>query len=349
MPAYADRPKAELQELREALEGEYKGYQALGLALDMSRGKPSAAQLALSMPMLDILDSSSSCKSADGTECRNYGVMDGLPEAKELLATLLDDEAANVIVFGNASLNVMYDSFARCMAFGALGSTPWNKLPEVKWLCPVPGYDRHFGITEDFKATMVNVPMKDDGPDMDVVESLVKDDAAIKGIWCVPKYSNPEGVTYSDEVVRRMAAMDCAAEDFRIFWDNAYSVHHLYDDAAHQDQLLDIAGACREAGHPDRYFKFASTSKITFAGAGISGLATSPANLAEVKKHMFYQTIGNDKLNQLRHALFLKDADGIAAHMRKHAAVVRPKFELVLERLAAGLEGTGCGSWHSPR
>ena len=349
MSTYADLSAAELDTLRAQLEEEYAGYKAKGLKLNMARGKPAAAQLDLSMPMLDILSSDADYKSADGTDCRNYGVVDGLPEAKEFMASMLDDEAENVIVFGNASLNIMYDAVARCWMFGTLGSTPWGRLDTVKWICPVPGYDRHFGVTEAFGIEMITVPMLADGPDMDEVERLVAEDESVKGIWCVPKYSNPGGVTYSDEVVERLANMECAADDFRIFWDNAYCVHHLYDDVADQDHLMDIGDACIEAGNPDRYFKFASTSKVTFPGAGIAAMAASPENVADIKKRMSVQTIGHDKLNQLRHVRFLRDAEGLARHMAKHAAIVRPKFELVCEKLEAGLAETGCGSWSNPR
>ena len=349
MSTYADLSAAELDTLCAQLEEEYAGYKAKGLKLNMARGKPAAAQLDLSMPMLDILSSDADYKSADGTDCRNYGVVDGLPEAKEFMASMLDDEAENVIVFGNASLNIMYDAVARCWMFGTLGSTPWGRLDTVKWICPVPGYDRHFGVTEAFGIEMITVPMLADGPDMDEVERLVAEDESVKGIWCVPKYSNPGGVTYSDEVVERLANMECAADDFRIFWDNAYCVHHLYDDVADQDHLMDIGDACIEAGNPDRYFKFASTSKVTFPGAGIAAMAASPENVADIKKRMGVQTIGHDKLNQLRHVRFLRDAEGLARHMAKHAAIVRPKFELVCEKLEAGLAETGCGSWSNPR
>ena len=349
MSTYADLSAAELDTLRAQLEEEYAGFKAKGLKLNMARGKPAAAQLDLSMPMLDILSSDADYKSADGTDCRNYGVVDGLPEAKEFMASMLDDEAENVIVFGNASLNIMYDAVARCWMFGTLGSTPWGRLDTVKWICPVPGYDRHFGVTEAFGIEMITVPMLADGPDMDEVERLVAEDESVKGIWCVPKYSNPGGVTYSDEVVERLANMECAADDFRIFWDNAYCVHHLYDDVADQDHLMDIGDACIEAGNPDRYFKFASTSKVTFPGAGIAAMAASPENVADIKKRMGVQTIGHDKLNQLRHVRFLRDAEGLARHMAKHAAIVRPKFELVCEKLEAGLAETGCGSWSNPR
>ncbi|MEG1513017.1 MAG: aminotransferase [Raoultibacter sp.] len=349
MAAYAQMSQEELQTLRAQLESEYAKFAAKGLKLNMARGKPAKAQLDLSLPMLDVLTSDSNLDAADGTDCRNYGIGAGLPEAKAFMAAMLDDEADNVIIFGNASLNIMYDTVMRCWIFGTLGSTPWCKLDTVKWLCPVPGYDRHFGVTEEFGIEMIPVPMDAEGPDMDVVEKLVAADDAIKGIWCVPKYSNPGGVTYSDEVVKRLASMKCAAEDFRIFWDNAYCVHHLYEDAADQDQLLDIGSACTAAGNPNRYFKFASTSKVTFPGAGISALGASPENIAEATKRVGVQTIGHDKLNQLRHVRFLHDFDGLTAHMAKHAAIVRPKFELVCAKLAASLEGTGCGSWSNPR
>ncbi len=349
MPTYAEMGKEELNTLKTALTEEYETYKAQDLSLNMARGKPGSDQLDLSMPMLDILPSSDECKASNGTDIRNYGVVDGLPEAKELMASMLDDTAENTIVFGNSSLNIMYDTVMRCWVFGTLGSTPWSQLDKVKFVCPVPGYDRHFGVTAAFGIEMVTVPMTDEGPDMDAVEELVANDSAFKGIWCVPKYSNPGGVTYSDEVVRRLASMKCAAEDFRIFWDNAYTVHHLYDDASKQDQLLDIAKACVEAGNPNRYFKFASTSKVTFPGAGVAAMAASPENVAEIKKRMGVQTIGHDKLNQMRHVRFLKNAEGIAAHMAKHAAIIRPKFELVLKMLEEGLAGTGCGTWSNPR
>lgn len=349
MAFYADMTKEELTSLKAALEEEYETFKQRGLSLNMARGKPAANQLDLSMPMLDVVNSNGPIKDAAGNDVRNYGIVDGITEARELMASILDDNADTTIVFGNSSLNIMYDTVARCWMFGTLGSTPWCQLDEVKFLCPVPGYDRHFGVTEAFGITMLPVPMTEAGPDMDVVEQLVAADASIKGIWCVPKYSNPGGVTYSDEVVDRLASMECAANDFRIFWDNAYAVHHLFDNPAEQDQLKDIAGACQAAGNPNRYFKFASTSKITFPGAGISGLASSPDNVAEIKKRMGVQTIGHDKINELRHALFLKDGDGVAAHMAKHAAILRPKFELVISMLDEYLAPTGCGSWSNPR
>ena len=349
MPAYAEMGTEELETLKHGLEREYAEIQAKGLSLNMARGKPGSDQLDLSMPLLTAVTTAEDCRAEDGTDCRNYGVLDGLPEAKRFMAAMLDDEPENVIVGGNSSLSLMYEAVARCWNFGTLGSEPWCRLEQVKWLCPVPGYDRHFGVTEAFGIQMIPVPMTEEGPDMDEVERLVRDDASVKGIWCVPKYANPNGVTYSDEVVRRLASMPCAAEDFRIFWDNAYCVHHLYDDVAEQDQLLDIGAACREAGNPHRPFKFASTSKVTYPGAGISALAASPENVAEIKKRLGVGTIGYDKINQLRHVRFLKDAEGLAAHMSKHAAILRPKFERVLSKLDEGLSEVGGCSWSRPR
>lgn len=349
MPTYAEMGHEELAVLKGDLEQAYDEVKARRLALNMARGKPAKAQLDLSMPLLEMVTTMDDCVSAEGIDCRNYGVGYGLAEAKEFMAIMLDDEPENVIVCGNSSLNIMYDEVARCWMFGTLGSTPWCQLPQVKWICPAPGYDRHFAVVEEFGIELIPVPMTDEGPDMDEVERIVASDAAVKGMWCVPKYSNPGGVTYSDEVVRRLAAMECAAEDFRIFWDNAYCVHHLFDDVAEQDQLLDIAAACREAGNPDRYFKFASTSKVTLPGAGISAVAASPANVAEIKRRMGVQVIGYDKLNQLRHVRFLHDAEGLAAHMAKHAALLRPKFALVDRKLTEGLSEVGGCSWSSPR
>ena len=349
MSGYADFSTTELEAERQALLQEYEGFKAKGLALNMARGKPSAAQLDLSMPMLECVTAETGYAAEGGTDCRNYGVLDGLPEAKRLMAAMLDDDPENVVVFGTSSLNIMYDTMARCWMFGTLGSAPWCALPQVKWLCPAPGYDRHFGVSEAFGMEMIPVAMGADGPDMNEVERLVAADDSIKGIWCVPKYSNPGGVTYSDEVVRRLASMKCAAADFRIFWDNAYGIHHLYDQAEQQDQLLDIRTACEEAGNPDRCFKFASTSKVTFPGAGISAFAASADNVAETKKRMKPQVIGHDKLNQLRHVRFLRDAEGLAAHMARHAELLRPKFELVERKLSEGLGVVGGCAWSKPR
>ncbi len=346
MKPYQKMSKEELLQEKEALEQQYKAFCEKGLKLDMSRGKPAKEQLDLSMPMLDVLTSDSHLESRLGTDLRNYGALDGIDEAKELIAQMIDTKPENVIVYGNASLNIMYDCISRSMVHGVLGHTPWCKLDKVKFLCPVPGYDRHFAITEFFGIDMINVPLYEDGPDMDMVEKLVREDDSIKGIWCVPKYSNPMGSSYSDETVRRFASLKPAAADFRIYWDNAYCVHHLYEDK--QDEILDIIGECEKAGNPDMVYEFCSTSKITFSGSGISGLATSPANKEDIKKQLGVQTIGFDKINQLRHVKFLKDRAGVDAHMMKHAALIRPKFEMLLEKFDNELAGLGVGSWIRP-
>lgn len=347
MAAYSELSKEELLNLKSGLEKKFKQIQKQNLHLDMSRGKPSAAQLDLSMGMMDILNSTSNLKCEAGVDCRNYGVLDGIPEAQELLADMTEVPANQIIIYGNSSLNVMFDTVARSMTHGVMGSTPWCKLDKVKWLCPVPGYDRHFAITEYFGIEMINVPMTPDGPDMDMVEKLVSEDEAIKGIWCVPKYSNPQGVTYSDETVRRFARLKPAAKDFRIYWDNAYGIHHLYDDK--QDYLIEILMECKKEGNPDMVYKFCSTSKVSFPGSGVAAIAASPANLEFIRKHMRIQTIGHDKLNQLRHVRFFKDIHGMVMHMRKHADILRPKFEAVLNVLDQELTGLEIGSWIRPR
>lgn len=265
------------------------------------------------------------------------------------MAEIMECRPEQVIVFGNASLNVMFDAVTRYMLHGVCGGTPWSQQGKVKFLCPVPGYDRHFAVTECLGIEMINVPLGEDGPDMDLVEQLVASDPLIKGIWCVPKYANPTGISYSDEVVRRFAGMETAADDFRIFWDNAYGVHHLYEEADKQDQILNILDECEAAGHPDRVLEFASTSKITFAGAGISAMAASENNLNDARRVMTIQTIGYDKINQLRHVLFLKDRADVDAHMMKHAAIMRPKFEKVEQMLAEEITPLGIGNWLSPR
>lgn len=344
--SYAELTHAELAALRESLEQEYARHCAKELALNMARGKPAAAQLELSLPLLDTVDASSDLFAEDGTDCRNYGVMDGIPEAKRLMASIMDHDPRNVCVFGNSSLNIMYDLVSHGFLHGYLGEKPWRELKDVSWLCPVPGYDRHFAITELFGIKMIPVRMNENGPDMDEIEALVRENDAIKGIWCVPQYSNPGGVTYSNDTVARLASMPCAATDFRIFWDNAYCVHHLYD--TRQAHVADIAEACEKAGNPNRYFKFASTSKVTFPGAGIAAVAASEENIAQIKKRVSIQTVGYDKINQLRHVRFLKDAQGISEHMKKHAEIIRPKFELVARMLEEGLSDTGCASWSNP-
>ena len=344
---YNDMSKEELLALKESLNKEYAEAKAKGLALDMSRGKPSAKQLDVSLGLLDTINSSSDLKTLDGTDCRNYGVLDGIPEAKKLMADMMGTTPDHVIVYGNASLNIMFDQISRAYTHGILGNTPWCKLDKVKFLCPVPGYDRHFAITERFGIEMINIPMSESGPDMGMVEEYVSNDASVKGIWCVPKYSNPQGYTYSEETVKRMAALKPAAEDFRIFWDNAYIIHDLYDD--NKDEIADIISECEKAGNPDMVFEFASTSKVSFPGSGIAALATSANNIADIKKQLTIQTIGHDKLNQLRHVRFFKDINGLKEHMRKHAEFIRPKFEAVESVLEEELSGLGIGSWTEPK
>lgn len=347
MQAYKDLSVEELEELKRELEQKFEAVKGKKLKLDMSRGKPSAEQLNLSMGMMDVLKSDSDLICKEGVDCRNYGVLDGITEAKQLLADMMEVPKDNIVIFGNSSLNIMYDTIARSMTHGVMGSTPWMKLDKVKFLCPVPGYDRHFAITEHFGIEMVNIPMTPEGPDMDLVEKLVSEDASIKGIWCVPKYSNPQGLTYSDRTVHRFAWLKPAAEDFRIYWDNAYGIHHLYEDK--HDYLLEIFMECKKAGSPDMVYKFASTSKISFPGSGISAIAASDANLVDIREQMKIQTIGHDKVNQLRHARFFKDISGMVQHMKKHADIMRPKFEVVLDTLEKELGGLEIGSWIAPR
>ena len=347
MTAYKDLSIEELRTLKEELEQRFEEIKALRLNLDMSRGKPSAAQLDLAMGMMDVLNSKTDLVCEEGVDCRNYGVLDGIREAKQLLADMSEVPKDNIVIFGNSTLNIMYDTIARSMIHGVMGSTPWCKLDKVKFLCPVPGYDRHFAITEHFGIEMINVPMTTEGPDMDMVEELVSSDDAIKGIWCVPKYSNPQGITYSDKTVQRFARLKPAAKDFRIFWDNAYGIHHLYDDK--QDWLPEILMECKKEGNPDMVYKFCSTSKVSFPGSGISAIAASTANLVAIREQMRIQTIGHDKVNQLRHARFFKDIHGMVQHMKKHADILRPKFETVLAVLEKELGGLEIGSWLEPR
>lgn len=349
MKAYTDLSMDELLALKNKLEAEYEDIKGKGLALDMSRGKPSKEQLDLAEGMLTIVKGSGDTDAMSGLDCRNYGAPIGIPEARKLMGDIAGVSAEHVIVHGNASLNIMFDTVARSFTHGVLGSTPWAKLDKVKFLCPVPGYDRHFGVTEYFGVEMINVPMTEDGPDMEQVEKLVAEDESVKGIWCVPKYSNPQGYTYSDETVRRLANLKPAALDFRIFWDNAYCVHHLYEEEENQSQIPEILSECEKAGNPDMVYEFISTSKVSFAGAGISAVISSKANLEQIKLHMNYQTIGHDKLNQLRHVRFFRDMDGIKAHMMKHARSVRPKFEAVEQVLKESLEGLNIGSWTCPK
>ena len=335
-----------LKEYITELQKSYDEFKNQKLKLDMSRGKPCREQLNLSMGMLDVLTSDFDCKASDGTDCRNYGGLEGIIEARELFAEMLEVSPKEVIVSSNASLNIMYDLIARALILGVLDSDiPWGKLPSVKFLCPSPGYDRHFAICENLNIEMIPVEMKEDGPDMDAVEKLAGTDDSIKGIWCVPKYSNPDGVTYSDEVVDRLARMKTKAKDFRIFWDNAYVVHHFTKNG---DRLKNIMTACKEAGNPNRVFIFSSTSKLTFPGSGVAVLAADEANLNYIKKQMMYQTIGPDKMNQLRHVKFLKSMENIEEHMQKHAAIMKPKFDMVLDILDKEFGGSKIAAWSKP-
>ncbi len=343
MAEYRMMNNQELSVEKAQLEKLYKDFKDQGLKLDMSRGKPGADQLDLTNEMLDILSSDAVIKAADSTDCRNYGILDGIAECKELFAEIMEVDVKNVIVGGNSSLNMMFDYIAQCMTHGA-GSTPWAKLDKIKFLCPVPGYDRHFTICEHFGIEMVNVPMNSDGPDMDVLEELIKDEN-VKGMFCVPKYSNPQGITFSDEIVKRIAALKPAAEDFRIIWDNAYCVHDINDTP---DKLLNIFDECAKTGNEDMIIEVTSTSKISFPGAGVAALAASDNNIKMIKNRMSKQTIGNDKINQLRHALYFKNLDGIRAHMKRHAAIIAPKFEIVLEELANSVEPYNIASWENP-
>ena len=346
MAAYNTLSAAELAEQKAQLEAAYRNEQSLGLKLDMSRGKPCAEQLDLSMGMLDALSSADILDTETGTDTRNYGLLEGIPEARRMFAQLLGVSAAEVFVGGNSSLNLMYDTVARAMQFGSVqGEGPWNRQGTVKFLCPVPGYDRHFSVTQTFGIEMIPVPMSPTGPDMDMVEDYVSHDPSIKGIWCVPKYSNPDGYTYSDETVRRFAALKPAARDFRIFWDNAYCIHDLTDTP---DHLLNLMDECKKRGTEDMVYMFASTSKITFSGAGVAAMAMSVKNMAWAKKFLTMQTIGFDKINQLRHIRFFRDMDGIRAHMQKHRAIIYPRFELVWKTLEQELGGLGIADWTHP-
>lgn len=347
MKSYKEMSREELTALLAELTQDYEDAKGKGLKLDMSRGKPAATQLDMTMPMMDALDGESILKTEAGVDCRNYGVLDGIPEAKALMGEMMGVPAENVIVCGNASLTIMYDTISRSMTHGVCGSTPWCKLDKVKFLCPAPGYDRHFAITEHFGIEMITIPMTPTGPDMDLVEQYVENDPAVKGIWCVPKYSNPQGITYSDETVRRFAALEPAAEDFRIFWDNAYVIHDLYEED--RDELLEILSECEKAGHPDMVYEFASTSKVSFAGAGIAAVASSSKNLDAIRKTMTIQTIGYDKVNQLRHVRYFKNLDGLKAQMKKEADIMRPKFEAVLSILEKELGGLAIAKWTKPK
>lgn len=336
---YKDMTSAELQAEKAELEKRYNDFKAKGLKLDMSRGKPGSDQLDLSKGLNDVAD-----YTENGVDLRNYGMMDGTPACKKLFADLMQVKPENVIVGPNASLTLMFDYISQCFTHGA-GDTPWCKLDSVKFLCPVPGYDRHFTILEHFGIEMINIDMKADGPDMDAIEEAVKD-PSVKGMFCVPKYSNPQGITFSDDVVRRIAALKPAAKDFRIIWDNAYMVHDFVDDG---DKLLNIFDVLPEYGNEDMVIEVCSTSKITFPGAGVSALAASDNNIKAIKKRLNAQTISYDKMNQHRHVEFFKNVDGILAHMKKHAAILKPKFDMVIMHLNNELAGLGIASWTEPK
>ncbi len=339
--------KEQLTKFRDDAAAQLAAYKEKGIKLDLTRGKPEKGQLDLTSDMLDVLTSSSDFKSENGMDCRNYGILDGIPEAKRLFSELLGLPESRILVCGNSSLNLMFDTVARCMLFGVVGGKkPWGQQDEIKFLCPSPGYDRHFAVTETFGIQLIPVTMRADGPDMDEVRALVEKDPAVKGMWCMPKYSNPDGITYSDAVVEALAALKPAADDFRIFWDNAYAVHDLYDEEV---PLLDIFKAAEKYGNEDMIFYFASTSKISFPGAGVAIMAASEKNLAQIKPILGKQTIGFDKVNQLRHVRYFKDAAGVRAMMRRHADILRPKFEAVDEILTRELGGLGIAEWTKPK
>ena len=347
MTDYKEMNRAELEAESAALHKCFEEYKSLGLKLDMSRGKPSPEQLDLSMGMLDVLKSTDSMILENGMDARNYGQLEGIPEARRLFAEVMGIDEDEVFIGGNSSLNMMYDAVSRAMVFGFPGSEkPWGQQKKIRFLCPVPGYDRHFGICEVFGIQMINVPMTPDGPDMTLVESWVNNDETVKGIWCVPQYSNPDGITYSDETVRRFANLKPAASDFRIFWDNAYCVHHLSDD---HPKLLNLMDECKKVGSEDMVIMFCSTSKISFSGAGVAAIGCSRRNMEQLKQKVAMQTISFDKLNQLRHVRFFKDLHGIEEHMLKHRALLRPRFQTVIDTFHRELDGCGIAAWTEPK
>lgn len=336
----------ELVALKKELDAQYESFKAQNLKLNMARGKPGADQLDACEGMLTVISTSKDC-IYEGLDTRNYGGLEGIPACRQMFADLLDVPAEQVLAGGNASLTFMYDTMDRLVMFGACGvDEPWVKKDKVKFLCPVPGYDRHFSICQQLGIEMINVPMDENGPVMDVVEKLVAEDESIKGMWCVPKYSNPSGIVYSDEVVRRIANLKPAAKDFRLFWDNAYMIHHITEE---EIEIPNIITECEKAGNPDMVFEFCSTSKITFPGAGVCAFAASKNNVEWQKKYMNAQQIGPDKINQLRHVLFFKNAEGVKKHMKIHAKLLAPKFKVVTDTLEKNLAGTGAGSWNVPK
>ena len=343
---YQSMSKEQLLSLRSELISKYNAFKADGVKLDMARGKPDKQQLDISEEILSLIVKNEQCITDDGTDCRNYGGLDGLPEAKALFADVFGLKAQNIILGGNSSLNMMYDTVARAFSFGFCDSErPWCREEKIKFLCPAPGYDRHFAICELFGIEMIAVPLKSDGPDMQIVRDYVENDSAVKGIWCVPKYSNPTGITYSDDVIRAFASLNPAAKDFRIFWDNAYAIH----DFGQEVKILNILDECEKSGRPNMPIMFASTSKITFPGSGVALMSASTENLDFIKKQLSIQTIGPDKINQLRHVAFFKDKAGMLAHMKRHADILRPKFEAVIRAFNKELGGTGIASWTEPR
>ena len=343
---YRDKTKDFLENELAKEKAIYEDILKQNIKIDISRGKPCKEQLDLSMEMLNMINSVDDLPQ-EGADIRNYGGIEGLQGMRELFGEMLGVKAENVLVGGNSSLNMMYDTIQRCMQFGLNGSTPWNKLDKVKFLCPAPGYDRHFSLTAVFGIELITIPMDENGPIMEVVESLVANDEAIKGIWCVPKYSNPTGIVFSDEVVDRLAKMPTKANDFRIFWDNAYVVHDLYEGTVTQKNIYT---ACVAHGNPNRVFIFASTSKITFPGAGVACFASSEENLKDALKTMKFQTIGPDKINQYLHLKFLKNMDGVRAIMKKHATIIRPKFDTILNVLEDEFgENSDIANWSNPK
>ena len=338
---YNEMSKTQLNELKTKLYAEYDEVKKLGLSLDMSRGKPNKEQLDISLPMLSVMNNADDCIAENGFDCRNYGVLDGVPECKKLFAEMLDVDDKNIIIGGSSSLNLMYDYLNQCMFLGVSGCKPWKEQGNVKFICNVPGYDRHFAITEFFGIEMIPVEMENDGPDVEKIRELIKD-SSVKGMFCVPKYSNPQGITYSDEKVKALAALKPAAKDFRVIWDNAYIVHELTDNP---DVLMNIFTPACENGTEDYFVEFTSTSKISFPGAGVSAIAASDNNIKEIKKRLNYQTISYDKLNQLRHVKYFKNVDGIKEQMKKHASIIAPKFKIVLDTLNKEIAPLNIGEW----
>lgn len=344
---YFNCKREELEKEYSALIKEYENVKGKGLSLNMARGKPGKEQLDLSLGLLDVLNSKSDFVGEDGMDCRNYGVLEGIDECRKLFGEILGVDSNNVMVGGSSSLNMMFDTIS-CMMTKPIvdGCKPWYEVKNRKFLCPVPGYDRHFGITEYYGFDMISIPMTESGPDMDMIEKLVESDDSIKGIWCVPKYSNPQGITYSDETVKRLAALKPAAKDFRIMWDNAYCMHDISDTP---DRLLNIFDECKKSGTEDMPILFCSTSKITFPGAGVAAMAASDRNMRVFKERYKYQIISYDKLNMLRHVRYFKNYDGLKEHMKKHKAVLKPKFDIVINSLEQQLKPVGIGKWTNPK